>query len=124
MAEVKTAETPQKKAKKQLEEIHIKRGKKGGHVVTHIHSFKGNTDEPWQSNEEEEHIFGAGEGEKLIGHIKKHMKIKGEDEENEMEDENDDAAKGNAKHHEREHASVATDEEEEEPDEKEKEGDK
>jgi hypothetical protein len=124
MAEVKTAETPQKKAKKQLEEVHITRGKNGGHVVKHVYGFKGSTSEPWQANEEEEHIFGKEDGEELLAHLKKHMKIKGEDESNEMEDEKDDSGKGNAKHKEREHASVNTDEEEEEPDQKEEEGDK
>jgi hypothetical protein len=122
MAEIKTAETPQKKRKKELEEIRLRKGKKGGHVVTHIYKNYQAEGEPWQANEEDEHIFGDGEGEKLIGHLKKHMKIKGEDEENELEDENDDAEKGNAKHRERERASTSTDEEEEESEEKE--GDK
>lgn len=123
MAEVKTAATPQKKKKKELEAIHVTRGKNGGHVVKHVYTFKGSTDEPWQSNEEEEHIFGKEDGEKLIGHIKKHMKIKEAPEGMELEEERDSADEGNAKHKEREHASINTDEKEE-SNQEENEGDK
>jgi hypothetical protein len=82
MAELRTAAAPQKKSKRELDHIQIREGENGGHVVKHIfqHNYQ-NTDEPWQSNEEE-HVFADGEGEKLIDHLKKHAHIKsGEGEE-------------------------------------------
>jgi hypothetical protein len=81
MAEARTAAAPQKKPKKELSHVEVHMGEKGGHVVKHI--FQQNyepTDMASQTNEE--HIFGAGEGEKLLDHLKKHLSIKsGEGEE-------------------------------------------
>jgi hypothetical protein len=49
-----------------LLDIAVKKAKSGGHIATH--EFEGAAPE--------EHVFGAGEGPKLMAHLAKHLGIK------------------------------------------------
>jgi len=58
----------EKKLPKVLEEISMKKGKTGGHVLTHRFTH--------YEHAPETHVFGDGDGEKLMQHLSKHMGVK------------------------------------------------
>jgi len=58
----------EKKLPKVLESIEIKKGMSGGHVLTHRHTHF--------EHAPETHVFGDGEGHKLMQHLSKHMGVK------------------------------------------------
>lgn len=121
MAEIKTAEAPKKKAKKELSHITIKEGEKGGHVVTHHFTSSG---PEYFSGGEEEHIFGKEDGEKLLDHLTKKMHIKGAPKGEELEDEHEPVDKANKKHAEREESHDEDEQDEDEAKPKGEKGDK
>jgi hypothetical protein len=57
-----------KKLPKVLESIEMRKGKSGGHSLTHRYTH--------MEHAPETHIFGAEEGSKLMQHLSKHMGIK------------------------------------------------
>jgi hypothetical protein len=57
--------------KKELRGISIEKAENGGHIVEHrFNSGDGPYHEP------EQHVFGTGDGKKLLAHVAKHMNIK------------------------------------------------
>lgn len=66
--------------KPELDEVRIKEGEKGGHVVTHHFTSSG-----MGYKQPEVHPFSKGDGDKLIEHLKKHLHIKATNDENEKE---------------------------------------
>ena len=55
---------------KKLRAIEIESASNGGHTVTHrFHSGDGPYHDP------EKHVFGKGEGKKMMSHIAEHMKV-------------------------------------------------
>ena len=68
-----------KKRAKVLAHIEIHQAENGGHIVRHHFD---NSGPGYGYHEPEEHIFSEGEGDKLVAHVKKHMKVRtGKDEE-------------------------------------------
>lgn len=68
---VSREERKPKKAK--LSRMEITRAKNGGHVVRHNFA---NGPEMGSYMEPTEHVFGKGEGAKLLAHLKRHLGIK------------------------------------------------
>jgi hypothetical protein len=58
---------------KVLRHIEIRPGKTGGHLVRHVFAYSTG---PGPSHPDEEHVFGASEGPKLMAHLQKHLGIK------------------------------------------------
>jgi len=123
MAEVRSAQAKPKVEPRHIHAIRIEIGKDGGHVVHH--EMRGGGPEDFGGGEEQPHIFGKEDGEKLMAHIQKHAKvggkIKGKEDKDELESEDEGPSKGNKKHKERENASTETDDNEGEEEEKEEE---
>lgn len=70
--EATAIEAPKKK-KGKVNRMTIKKGKKGGHVITHHHEYQ-----PGMigGSEDEDHVFGKDEGDEALKHIAKHMGMK------------------------------------------------
>lgn len=66
-----TGYSHRKKGAKELREINIKKGEKGGHVVSHHFESNGP-----QWHEPEIHVFGESEGPAMLEHVKKMMDVK------------------------------------------------
>lgn len=62
-------------AKSALSQMSLKRGAKGGHLI--VHHFEMDHENPMRSREEETHVFGKGDGHKMMKHIEKHMGVTG-----------------------------------------------
>jgi hypothetical protein len=58
---------------KTLRRLEVTPGKNGGHSVNHVFNYNPG---PGPSHPDEEHIFGASEGPKLMAHLQKHLGIK------------------------------------------------
>ena len=72
----------------QLDHLRLKEGESGGHIVEHHFASGGDLG----YKEPESHVFGAGDGVKLVAHMIKHGNIKGvspmaESERDEAEEE-------------------------------------
>jgi hypothetical protein len=61
--------------KKTLDHIRIHHADNGGHIVEHSFNSEGG-----MYHEPERHVFGDGEGDKMLAHVAKHMKVKHPDE--------------------------------------------
>lgn len=59
-----------RKAKKVLHHIEIHHAENGGHIVTHHHESFEHPPEP--------HVFGEGEGHKMLAHVAEHMGVEHE----------------------------------------------
>lgn len=74
---------PGKMPAKQIRSVEIEKAENGGHVVTH--RFEHSGDGPY--HEAETHVFGAGDGGKLLAHLTKHLRVKVEAPDKEVENE-------------------------------------
>jgi hypothetical protein len=71
---VKEAIAPaQRKGRKKVKEIRITKGEDGGHVVEHHYEQPSHSLSAY--HEPKQHVFGASEGDKLLHHVVKKMKI-------------------------------------------------
>ncbi len=67
-------------AEKKIRNIEIEPAENGGHTVTHrfkeqpTHSRKGGMSMGYI--EPEQHVFGPGDDEKMLGHVAKHLGLK------------------------------------------------
>lgn len=57
----------ERKPPKKLSHIEIHEGKSGGHIVKHIHTH--------YEHPPEEHVFGKGQGNEMLGHVSEAMNI-------------------------------------------------
>ena len=62
-----------RKAKKVLHHLEIHHAENGGHTVQHHFSSDGG-----QYHEPEPHVFGEGEGHKMLAHVAEHMGVEHE----------------------------------------------
>jgi len=67
-------------AKKKLDHIRIHHADNGGHIVEHHYMSDGG-----MYHEPEQHIFAEHEGDKMLMHVAKHMKVKHPDSAGEAE---------------------------------------
>lgn len=70
--EVMDANYRSRGGKKSLRSITLSHAENGGHIAEHRYESAGQYHEP------EMHVFGKGEGKKLMAHIAEHMKIEHE----------------------------------------------
>ena len=72
MAEMREAKAPEKRGYKKLHHIEIEpvRGENGGHIVTHHFQQEG-----MEMRKPETHMFGKEDGEALMDHLAKHLKV-------------------------------------------------
>ena len=90
-----TASTPGDSTKKsgELDHLRLKEGESGGHIVEHQFSSSYTPGGDYvPAKETEPHVFGDGDGVKLVAHLIKHGNIKGvspmaESERDEAEEE-------------------------------------
>ena len=61
------------KQKKEVDHIRIHKAKNGGHVVEHHHKHF--------AHPPETHVFGPGDGGKMLAHVGKHMGVPASEEE-------------------------------------------
>jgi hypothetical protein len=69
---------------KEIRSVEIEKAENGGHTVTH--RFKQSLDGPYHESEGP-HVFGADEGKKLMEHLTKHLGVKVEAPDTEVENE-------------------------------------
>lgn len=81
-AEAITRSAPKRQSKKELRSVEIEKAENGGHTVTHrFRSVEGPYHEP------ERHVFGKGEGKKLVEHLKEHLGVEMKEAEHDGEGE-------------------------------------
>lgn len=73
-----------KMSPKEIRSVEIEKAENGGHTVTH--RFKQPSNGPYHESEGP-HVFGADEGKKLVAHLVKHLGIKVEAPDKEVESE-------------------------------------
>jgi hypothetical protein len=66
------APKPEGMGPKILRHLKVAKAKNGGHIVTHEFEYNHG---PGPSHPDEENVFGAGEGAKVLAHIAKHLGI-------------------------------------------------
>src|SRR5690348_13359890 len=87
--EIREAKAQKQRSPKRLVRIEIEPAKGGGSVVTHRYERKGGDGYP-SYEPEEKHVFGAGEGAKMLAHVARHAGIR-QDGESEDEDNGNDS---------------------------------
>lgn len=89
--EIREAKAQKRRSPKRLSRMEIEPAKGGGAIVTHRYERSGGDGYPSYAPDEK-HVFGPGDGKKMIAHVAKHAGIKQDGESEDEGNGNDSGA--------------------------------